>query len=1666
MEEGALPAAPVTSSLPPHLRQDFRSTESASSGQDNVAHAPSTGSAIGSAAAPAWLGRRKLRSPSPPSPLGVLALSAQKANSEATATRLASAPPDPEEHSDVALTSHRPPVASSKSNAFSAPVNESADSAAACVSSGRRFTVSPASFSSVDVEASQAPVLLSGHSRGRGRGMNGTSSSRPTPDACVLPWWKRILVDAAYRQRLMQLSTEGYHDELRLLRDTPELLSSGAAMEARKVWRERLWVDDELERADLRPSRIDAVQRQVAGNKTGGLAAPIMEEVEEVVVMAQHVVFRVGHDELASHFSSKHPESIIDVSALASVQHVELGTMPLSKDMQEEQQQHQERAIKQHLAALRRFSRDTAYEIKELLARDIIAGRVDVPMQTAITDSVMNEQQGSLPVGGNNALTRRRFSRDLYVFPSPRKERRSAAAHHSEMRNGEFPDAVAPLLWQLPVRKPERPTTPLWQRPCLPPGSWSVEKARWDVVRAEALMRAPVVRDPLLENRMAAIKDSVETPRHHHGRPKAAEVATGAVAAATDGEQHRHSVWVRRQEAALACTDGTENLYGLQYVWRSPLPPGGFIRVSPDPRFAMWPDSADEDSNDGARSRTQRYDNSQGGGRHASDGNGIREGSHRGFSNCSTGTSQCHDRQARMRRLARRVNHRTRKLRWLHRIGRRHVCYNDLPLSDSDSSLAGTASAASSSSSSRCTSPTVSALRDINTAAKAKKACNTVEHLPLLPGKGNARGRQRRKRELVEDFSRGTRPVYDGALNINVYAEVIDSQSQNVSTAGMSPLRAGSKPQELRTSNETTAKRRFLGCYRQSRLLIHFKLYCRALYEEVRVRCGSPATHVIGRAGGHAPEYTPATEGPLAGVPAIPHPVLKLQEHAPSLRKPYAHRIPVASTMSGCRCWEGLYPVLGTNLATSAHQTWRQLRRSILVRQALRDIYDELPHDKEGLLDKRTFVLFVLQLLELFFPTRLPAATHIAIAEEEWVYRGTTEHVGPQTFHEKFFFFPFIFYRDIAAVTELQIVEFWTLVRICLDAQKRMQENAAWSRRPASPTKKRGDAPQPALFSLLTPLTHFTAEQLDILLAHPPPAFDAEVYDRYCLLRQAFRDDPKVRAAPRDHQYVVARSVVETQQQKRRRAGNWVAKKGNASRNMAASLTAYRAQLCSENAKRRSDIAAAAQRERESRQRSLEAQEQKARLEQSDYYQARISRIRSRAATAISGIESTCSAWELNRTDVYDPPQHDRNTDSQLRAQEDVEELLLAYLEDVPLDVFDSQVSLRERYLLHVGLQQERLKRTFSSSKPPPEPSPSVPLADDDGGTALPLVGPAARSTPPQRHRKTENVTQEYMAVMTGCRAASLRCMAVSEKSRHLLRGTSDTSGDAVTLPPTTSYAAGMYPLRALRRTVSSVLCPSRVPSYRKEGILNGSSEANLCGESAMSCSLSRVGSDGRVGAPSSLPSGYNAASASHVQHTCSPKTRGLLHAGAFSGISVCGVSGSCRGKDDAAQEAVVSRASHIGVRNKLLYRKPAAALSHHISRPATAAVSSTPPLPVSPLLKPRDASQLQQHQQLPTSAEAPSAAALAATWGPTVTFMHLGEEVTNSSPGSSHRAPQHGSTEAQDVGAQSPYPPRSTSSASLHYAQRLRAQKRRQEQYKRQFNKAAKKAAGVICNH
>ncbi|ESL05818.1 hypothetical protein TRSC58_06519 [Trypanosoma rangeli SC58] len=220
----------------------------------------------------------------------------------------------------------------------------------------------------------------------------------------------------------------------------------------------------------------------------------------------------------------------------------------------------------------------------------------------------------------------------------------------------------------------------------------------------------------------------------------------------------------------------------------------------------------------------------------------------------------------------------------------------------------------------------------------------------------------------------------------------------------------------------------YLGAWRQSLFLIRFKVICWALHEEERQRtCG-----VVGRPVLASDKAMPALAcgQTLQNVPVLSLPLLRLQRgtaiFSEKTRRLNLHSLHPPLT------WEGIAPAPSTYRAEQAYQNWHALHRgSAVVRQAVQDVFDLLPRNENGLLTKATYVEFFLDLLNLFFPTHISSA-NIAIAEEEWGYRGTTDLVNFETFYEKFFSFPFIFLRDLNTVTRDQYVEVWCLIRVCL----------------------------------------------------------------------------------------------------------------------------------------------------------------------------------------------------------------------------------------------------------------------------------------------------------------------------------------------------------------------------------------------------------------------------------------------------------------------------------------------------------------------------------------------------------------------------------------------------------------------------------------------------------
>ncbi|KPA77542.1 hypothetical protein ABB37_06919 [Leptomonas pyrrhocoris] len=1291
----------------------------------------------------------------------------------------------------------------------------------------------------------------------------------------VLPWWRRILIDVAYRQRLMQLSTEAYRQELKLLQNAPDVISGTAGMEKRKVWRERQWWTDELAEV-VTPLRykLDEHDKNNGAGRHGAEAAvstaavrapqgedaddrashPLQDEVDHTIVMAQHVVVTIPrHSSVSAIFALQHPHAIIHASALGTIRVVALGRMPPAQHAHEEAWQ--EAAIDAHLRMQRRLSHEMSLAAKRKLAKDILADRQEVPMQTAITDALLE----------------------------------TAAAKHSQhktesQRTKKSGATHEPLIPRPPA--PRSSTPPHW-RDHLPPRIEAIGRAQHDVDVAVINVQTctlspfpmPATTKTAATTTAAPVCEESSVSRSHSSGDTDNFTSRNAKAKM---EMHTPQQQLRCHEAAMACTDGTENLYGLQYVWRLPLPPSGFIRVSPDPRYAMWPDDARLGTGVSAHlvgGSITTNDHGSGGG----DGRGAGHPPH--DRNASRSTILCsRRRQRQMRRLARRVNERAHKLRWLHEIGRRRVCYNDLALeTESDASSPSSSSVSFRSDSTDSTlmsqqgDPTSPSRFSLNVARQVERRKRGV----AADGRAAAVAAARRRRLAARAAARGevARPIYDGALNINVYADVLDTRklpandssnskgtmasAQQNATSSSSSSSSTVMPPHYTTADAPT-RRVFLGCYRQSRMLIHYKVYCRALHEEARVRCGPPLTHVIGRAQIHSSSaadarhgqlpdepsvtYDAGTAALLRGVPAIPYPVLRLQTEPPTLRQPHARQTPDLSTVREACCWVGLFPSARVDLASEAHHAWRTLRESALVQQALRDIFEDLPHDKEGLLDKRTFVLFVLQLLELFFPSYLSPTTHVAIAEEEWAYRGTTEHVGPHTFHEKFFGFPFIFMRDIATVTETELVEFWSILRLCLRAQQEQTR-----------LRLPGEAATPpeALLSalhLLVPLTSLNPTQLLTLIARPPPAFDPVVYDRFCLLTEAFRSDPDVHRAPRASQYTVARARVEHQlrlreAQRRLSGAAKAAVRGTTLTPAALLASASRAEnnptsetapldianklavsvsdLLSGSAGTTSRIGIenAVQREREEQQRRAEALEKRVLLEQSAFYEQRQQHLHVRTAAVVSAIEGTSSSWELHRADVYEPPSQscggnlkdsvtaDRNTEEG-EGNEDVEDALLEYLDGVPCDVFGGRVSLRERYLLHIRYQRSRRGHDF-----PWLQNRAVNDTADPASTSA-AASPAAVSSPNTirlADRDREVKTRRFLSVMKGeGSTVQERQLVVAAECERLLGSprapvtttvaACDEKDKDHQSKTTTSYAAGIYPLRPVPRRTSSIL--------------------------------------------------------------------------------------------------------------------------------------------------------------------------------------------------------------------------------------------------------------------
>lgn len=692
---------------------------------------------------------------------------------------------------------------------------------------------------------------------------------------------------------------------------------------------------------------------------------------------------------LVTPFSFRHPRLVVEHSKLETLRRVALHNMPPARDSAHHAAQKQ--AVEVYLRDRRRRSLPPrSEEAKRAMQRGVLEGRIALPLVRPGEEEVVVE--GKRGEGEDASLPPTTGEEDVTRFPTP-------------------------------------PRSPL------------TELKRWLLPSSSS---SPVPSPP---------------------PPPPPSIPTGV-------SLHEYA---RLLSAAKSCVDGVDNLYGLSYFWHTSLPPSGFIRIAPDPRQAMWPDDS-------------------------------REERHR---------RQEEKRREEMAEKRNEVNALNRQRQQWVALGRR----------GGGGGGGGEASSSASSSSSP-------------TAREAKEeTASTTPSTPLpppscLPRRGRGRFRfargsgdgppppspplpllkekedgrewmeQRRRRRdetqkmvtalqsFVEDAAdaaqqyrhvthHGASPLYSGALNINIFVEVVDPvklaallqaytlEQQQTPSVVVGPAPVSSLPLVFPPLASTAPPIFFLptrtiwvGTFRQSLFLIHYKNFARALHREdaeqrkgMRSSCARSGAAAGASFGGGMEEEkkgekkkTTTFSGARFSValrqevPYFSFPVLRLQQAAPPLTVPNAFSSVDTTQLHGATTWEGLFPSPTeaslpphtTDPSTASRTAWRYLQcSSLLVRQSLQDIYHCLPHDADGCLHRHGYVNFVLDLLHLFFPTH-HASLHVAIAEEEWVFRGTTENVRFKTFFQKFFSFPFIFMRDVSKVHEQEYVEFWTLVRVCL----------------------------------------------------------------------------------------------------------------------------------------------------------------------------------------------------------------------------------------------------------------------------------------------------------------------------------------------------------------------------------------------------------------------------------------------------------------------------------------------------------------------------------------------------------------------------------------------------------------------------------------------------------
>ncbi|CCW69527.1 unnamed protein product [Phytomonas sp. Hart1] len=615
-------------------------------------------------------------------------------------------------------------------------------------------------------------------------------------------------------------------------------------------------------------------------------------------------------------------------------------------------------------------------------------------------------------------------------------------------------------------------------------------------------------------------------------------------------------------------------------------------------------------------------------------------------------------------------------------------------------------------------------------------------------------------------------PVCDGPLAINIIAKFPSSRT---------PATTSSRENEKPVKNEETPHNckkdqtedlhdiQLLGTFRQSLLLIHFKVYCCALHDEVQQRHDGHLLNLENVQTQHAHSIASSTANEkklfsrervtstgkktakrqnteddsvlLAEVPHIPRPILRLQEGELPLLNPHKRNTPNLSHVQPARCWVGLFPtpqdlLLPNSVLDALHipqmdpserkelqqrtlQTWNYLHtESVIARQAVRDVFHHLDLDADRQLNKEGYTKFVRHLLDLFFPTHLPQL-HLDIAAEEWIYRGTTENVGFDTFFEKFFPLPFIFNRDLVSTTENDYAEWWCIVRICLfkGTETMMEElrslrcfelfgessiqtdrAAAAIPRTLSGMRCCGGlaSPGPRLrrrasvsvgCSFLVPLTNFTEGQIRVLQDRNP----AEA--RICFKSQrASAQGRKEGERGRRVSLMLGASLgegesswcgtpVEVEPVGRVRGGKGVGSSAFAEDGHRGAIFHPPRTLDSGMWGSFAEGSRAAAAERVQLESDLDAI-----LPGSHLYQRRRKRLQSAYQRAITRTANTTSSWETFYSDDPDMIQSSPPPVS-------YEDRLLEFVQDLPEEMFDKLTSLRDRFPIYEAYSEERRRR-------------------------------------------------------------------------------------------------------------------------------------------------------------------------------------------------------------------------------------------------------------------------------------------------------------------------------------------------------------------------------------